>query len=83
MSKDVKPIFVVRVPMSAGQQGLQEINKKINSQLEDYHVLVASTLKDDIEFEVFYPEDFDEVKMEEIKDKILGQVKEVEEKGDE
>ena len=76
MKKQVKPIFVIYFPIEiVKEKGTDEIKKFIeqvyNHLSIDYHVLaVESHTKMDIEFQGFYPKDFDEVKFEELKREI-------------
>ena len=62
-----KPIFLVAVPNKSILE-LDQIASSLESQFLDYHVLVYTHNKDDIEFKAFYEKDFNEIKFQELKD---------------
>lgn len=68
-----KPIFLVAIPYEA-EQDIQDIQKRLEKQLTDYHSLIYLHNKEDIEFRVIYEKDFDEVKFEELKEIVRGSV---------
>jgi len=62
-----KPIFIV-----TGDFPDDEINKfqrLLQSTMEDYHVLVCFKDQKELTFEAFYPSDFNDIDMEELKRK--------------
>jgi hypothetical protein len=67
----VRPIFIVKIPKSKKDDtvilnGLTNMEK----ELYDYHVLCIFHDSNDFAFEAFYPNDFDEIKIEEFKQKL-------------
>lgn len=68
-----KPIFLVALPYEAAQN-IQDIQKKLEQQLTDYHPLIYLHNKEDIEFRAIYEKDFDEVKFKELKEIVRGSV---------
>lgn len=62
-----KPIFLVALPSYESFKTVEDIQKKIEGHLIDYHVLVYMHNKEDLEFHALYEKDFDEVKFEELK----------------
>lgn len=70
---EAKPILIVKVDNSKGQfSSLHEINKMIQVNLYDYHVLSVPFVNENepIQFQVFYPKDFQEVNFEELREII-------------
>lgn len=75
----VKPILVIRIPAPIPSEQIKSIkkDKKIQEIKKEYHVLVTeSYLINDVQFEVFYEKDFNEVKYEELKEIIRNSIKE-------
>lgn len=66
-----KPIFTIGLPSQTTREAYEETSKEIGRRkdlLEDYHVLVYINPKsEDFHFNTFYEKDFDEVKLEELK----------------
>lgn len=70
-----KPIFVVGLPHMISQDNLVSISKTLELKMPDYHVICHSNM--DIEgpvFKAFFPQDFDEVAFEELKEQVLNNV---------
>ena len=74
-----KPIFVIRIPLSAleemGADKLTQINKDLQTQLHDYHVLLmvdnhTSTAK----FECFNVEHLDAITVAEMRELIINAI---------
>ena len=64
---NTKPIFIIGMP-DDNYEELDQIRETLSGQLPDYHVLIYSSLNyKDPQFNAFYPSDFEEKKMEEIK----------------
>jgi hypothetical protein len=68
-----KPIFLVALPYKAADK-IQDIQKRLEQQLTDYHTLIYIHNKDEIEFRAVYEKDFDEIKFEELKEIVRGSV---------
>ena len=66
-----KPIFTIGLPSQTTREAYEETSKEIGRRkdlLEDYHVLVYINPKsEDFHFKTFYEKDFDEGKLEELK----------------
>ena len=67
-----KPILIARLPNSyvarAGNDYVNEINKRLSKKLKDYHVLVVvDKRKGNIKFECFNTKDVDTVDFEYLK----------------
>lgn len=66
-----KPIFIIGLPSQTTREAYEETSKEIDRRkdfLEDYHVLVyINSSSEDFHFNTFYEKDFDEVKLEELK----------------
>ena len=71
----VKPIFIVRVPESFDEETLKGLADSLVDRFKDYHILVIVTDVKDVQFEVFYEKDFNEVKYEELKEIVNNMVK--------
>jgi hypothetical protein len=68
-----KPIFLIALPYEAVYD-IQDIQKSLENKLTDYHLLIYTHNKNEIEFRAVYEKDFDEVKFEELKEIIRGTV---------
>jgi hypothetical protein len=75
-----KPIFIVGVPDELTDNDFLKIKENLIGQLRDYHTLVYTHTKTELEFNAFYEKDFNEVKYEELKELIFKLIKE---RGDE
>ena len=65
---EVKPILFVRLPRQAHQESLHITRETLKKDLKDYHTLVTiGTDNNEVEMEVFFEKDFNEVKYEELK----------------
>lgn len=66
-----KPIFTIGLPSQTTREAYEETSKEIGRRkdlLEDYYVLVyINPRSEDFCFNTFYEKDFDEVKLEELK----------------
>lgn len=66
-----KPIFTIGLPSQTTREAYEKTSKEIGRRkdlLEDYHVLVyINPRSEDFHFKTFYEKDFDEVKLEELK----------------
>jgi hypothetical protein len=72
----VKPIFIVGVPKELTENDFLKIKENLISQLRDYHTLIYTHTKPELEFNAFYEKDFNEVKYEELKELITKLIKE-------
>lgn len=75
----VKPILVIRFPSFVLREEVDKLkgNKKIQQMDKEYHILTVNSPEvNDIQFEVFYEKDFNEVKYEELKEIIRNSIKE-------
>ena len=66
-----KPIFTIGFPSQTTKEAYEETLKEIDKRkdlLEDYHVICyINPSPEDFHFNAFYEKDFDEVKLEELK----------------
>lgn len=77
-----KPIFLIGVPVGDNDEdlrieALEKIQEVISEEIyEEYHVIVHPRFYEtEFNFQVFYEKDFDEVKYEELKQIVLGSIK--------
>lgn len=74
-----KPIFVMRIPVSAldemGADKLSQISKDLQKQLDDYHVLLmVDNRVDTAKFECFNVEHLDTITVAEMKELIIDAI---------
>ena len=74
-----KPIFVMRIPLSAlkemGADVLTQINKDVQTQLHDYHVLfVVDNRVESAKFECFNVEHLDTITLAEMREQIINAI---------
>ena len=74
-----KPIFVTRIPLSAlkemGADVLTQINKDVQTQLHDYHVLfVVDNRVESAKFECFNVEHLDTITLAEMREQIINAI---------
>jgi hypothetical protein len=62
-----KPIFTIHIPNINNVEEHRQIQEYLQRKFNDYHVLVYSSDKEEIEFKCFFEKDFNEVKFEELK----------------
>ena len=66
-----KPIFTIGLPSQTTREAYEETLKNIENKgvlTEDYHVICyINPSSEDFHFKTFYEKDFDEVKLEELK----------------
>lgn len=69
-----KPLLLVGCPSAMPADKFEYAKSKIGSEIQsDYHIILYhSTIGIDFSFQVFYEEDFDEIKYEELKQLISG-----------
>lgn len=67
-----KPIFVVLVNKNLSRNYIEGAHSVIEKTCPDYNVLIVNSLTgdNDVEFKAFYPKDFDEIELEELKKQI-------------
>ena len=72
-----KPIFIVIMPLGSENdlEMVRETQKRIESIMPDYHVLVFMEDREDVKFEAFYEKDFNKVKFEELKRIVTDSMK--------
>jgi hypothetical protein len=64
-----KPIFIIKLPEKSIDLGdVEKLITPIQRDLYDYHVLCIFHEGNNIEIEIFYEKDFNEVKFEELKE---------------
>jgi hypothetical protein len=76
--KEVKPILIMKLGRSINQDDFNSISESFLKApiSKDYHIISFRGLdNDDTEFQVFCVKDFEEKKMEEIKQMIKKQLK--------
>lgn len=64
-----KPIFLVGI-IADHTEAFEQVQKAVESKLDDYHVLVHHSQTDELTFQVFYEKDFTEINYEELKQLI-------------
>jgi hypothetical protein len=74
-----KPIFIIRMPVSAletmGGDKLTQITKDLQTQLHDYHVLLmVDNRVDTAKFECFNVEHLDAITVAEMKEQIINAI---------
>jgi hypothetical protein len=74
-----KPIFIIRIPVSAletmGGDKLSQITKDLQTQLDDYHVLfMVDNHVDSAKFECFNVENLDTITVTEMKEQIINAI---------
>jgi len=63
-----KPIIAITIPHYMAQEGVDKISKSVKETVkEEYHVFIITNNSDEINFQVFYEKDFNEVKYKELK----------------
>lgn len=72
-----KPIFIIRIPVSAletmGGDKLTQITKDLQTQLDDYHVLsMVDNHVSEAQFQCFNVEHMDTITIEELKRQITN-----------
>ena len=73
-----KPIFIVKSPDTISRAELNSIAERLVNQLSDYHVLVINPPNtEDIEFEVLNAINATDIEIEELKEKVLEQIKSI------
>ena len=70
MSKEIKPIFVVRLPMYYSAANTQEISIELIKRLEGYNILCAQKNVEEIEFECYNLQGTEPINLDELR-KIL------------
>lgn len=69
---EIKPIFVIRLPLSENRNQYLEWLTDISNNLKDYHVLAVMDNKTErVEFECYNIKDHNETEFNELKDKLL------------
>lgn len=77
MNKTPKPIFIVELPTSVDQAHLVQIRDDFKDKMNDYHVFIYVGKSEEAEFQTFYEKDFNEVKYEELKQIVEGNINKV------
>lgn len=73
-----KPIFIVKCPDVISRAELNSIAERLTNQLLDYHVLVINPPNtEDIEFEVLNAINATDIEIEQLKEKVLEQIKSI------
>lgn len=73
-----KPIFIVKCSDVISRAELNSIAERLANQLLDYHVLVITPPNvEDIEFEVLNVINATDIEIEELKEKVLEQIKSI------
>ena len=62
-----KPIFIIESPIIQTREEFDRMQKTLQNELNDYHVLMVSSDRDEFNFEVFYDKDFTHVNYDELK----------------
>lgn len=66
-----KPIITIGIPdTNPDFQDYEEIQQNLAEKLNEYHVLIHTTFKEEVQFNCFYEKDFNEVKYDELKEII-------------
>ena len=78
-----KPIFIIRIPVSAletmGADKLTQITKDLQTQLDDYHVLsMVDNQVDTAKFECFTANDVPEIELDALKEMCMNALKDIE-----
>jgi hypothetical protein len=76
-----KPIFLVGINHKQYHECPESIDLMsdiLSKQLFDYHVVIYSHIKEDIEFQAFHEKDFNEVKYEELKEIVRNSINKIE-----
>jgi hypothetical protein len=76
-----KPIFIIRIPVSAletmGGDKLSQITKDLQTQLDDYHVLfMVDNHVDTAKFECFNVADVTTIELDALKEMCMNALKE-------
>lgn len=69
-----KPIFVVKLPSTVNLEQLNHVMSNVTLKLPDYHVLVVTQQKEDVEFEAFYEKDLKPIDFKNFKHYIKREV---------
>jgi len=68
----IYPIFIISAPRLSTNKELRSYRDLITDQLPDYHVLIhLSVTGEDFTFQVFNPNDAEEINIEELKQLLL------------
>jgi len=70
MSKEVEPIFIVRLPKVYSEEDLNRIGIVLTKRLVGYKVLIVESNVEDVSFECYNLQEAEKVNLDELKDMI-------------
>lgn len=70
-----KPIFIIQIPDTERRENFELYIKQLENKFPEYYVLIHTAPIKRVEFKMFYDNDFDEIKYEELKQLVLDSLK--------
>jgi hypothetical protein len=67
MSKEIKPIFVVRVPMYYKNRDINQINYELGEKLKSYYIITVQSEVEEVEFECYNLQEAELIDLDELR----------------
>ena len=68
MSKEIKPIFVVRLPKYYDEADIERISVELSKRVEGYNIICTQSCVEEVEFECYNLQGAEPIDLDELKE---------------